>query len=171
VNIFSNVERRPVASQPDSAWSVAERSEELRKQGSKEKAATDLSDSTRTTSSGAEAEFSTGLTVEAEALTPGAKHSSAEHSWGVRVALFALSFYKSYLSILMAGNCRFQPTCSRYAYEAIEHFGAARGTWLAVKRLCRCHPLSRKFGYDPVPEKDEQMPAKSAGCENCGAPS
>ena len=73
--------------------------------------------------------------------------------WGVRAALFALSCYKSYLSVLFAGTCRFEPTCSRYAYEAIERFGVARGVWLGLKRLARCHPLSRKFGYDPVPEK------------------
>jgi uncharacterized protein len=71
---------------------------------------------------------------------------------GVRVALLALRFYKTYLSILFAGSCRFEPTCSRYAYEAIERFGVARGVWLGLKRLLRCHPLSRKFGYDPVPE-------------------
>jgi putative membrane protein insertion efficiency factor len=71
---------------------------------------------------------------------------------GVRSALFALQFYKAYLSMLFAGGCRFEPTCSRYAYEAVERFGVARGTWLAVKRLGRCQPLSRKFGYDPVPE-------------------
>ena len=68
------------------------------------------------------------------------------------LALFALRFYKSYLSLLFAGTCRFEPTCSRYAYEAIERFGAARGSWLALKRLGRCQPFSRKFGYDPVPE-------------------
>src|SRR6266571_3388677 len=71
---------------------------------------------------------------------------------GVRVALLALRFYKAYLSILFAGSCRFEPTCSRYAYEAIERFGVARGVWLGLKRLLRCHPLSRRFGYDPVPE-------------------
>ncbi len=70
----------------------------------------------------------------------------------VRIALWALRFYKAYLSILFAGNCRFEPTCSRYAYEAIERFGVARGAWLGLKRLLRCQPLSRKFGYDPVPE-------------------
>ena len=75
----------------------------------------------------------------------------------VRVALFALRFYKGYLSILFAGSCRYEPTCSRYAYEAIERFGLARGVWLGLKRLLRCHPLSRKFGYDPVPEKWESM--------------
>jgi putative membrane protein insertion efficiency factor len=76
---------------------------------------------------------------------------------GVRAALFALSCYKSYFSVLFAGTCRFEPTCSRYAYEAIERFGVARGVWLGLKRLLRCHPLSRKFGYDPVPEKCEEM--------------
>lgn len=69
-----------------------------------------------------------------------------------RVALFALRFYKAYLSFLFAGSCRFEPTCSRYAYEAIERFGLVRGFCLGLKRLLRCHPLSRKFGYDPVPE-------------------
>jgi putative membrane protein insertion efficiency factor len=73
------------------------------------------------------------------------------------VALFLLDGYKAFLSPLLAGHCRFQPTCSRYAYEAIERFGVARGVWLGTKRLLRCHPLSRKFGYDPVPEKLEEM--------------
>jgi hypothetical protein len=68
------------------------------------------------------------------------------------MALLVLNFYKAHLSVLFAGNCRFQPTCSRYAYEAIERYGVARGSWLGMKRLLRCQPLSRKFGYDPVPE-------------------
>ena len=76
----------------------------------------------------------------------------------IEAALFALRFYKAYLSILFAGNCRFEPTCSRYAYEAIERYGLARGIWLGTKRLLRCQPLSRQFGYDPVPEKWENMP-------------
>jgi putative membrane protein insertion efficiency factor len=80
----------------------------------------------------------------------------------VRVALFALRFYKAYLSILFAGSCRFEPTCSRYAYEAIERFGVTRGVWLGLKRLLRCHPLSRKSGCDPVPEKWEKMPTSAA---------
>ncbi len=80
---------------------------------------------------------------------------------GVRIALLALRVYKAYLSVLFAGSCRFEPTCSQYAYEAIERFGVARGVWLGMKRLLRCHPLSRRFGYDPVPEKLEEMPSKT----------
>jgi uncharacterized protein len=80
-----------------------------------------------------------------------------KHSWGVRVALFALSFYKSNLSVLLAGTCRYQPTCSRYAYEAIERFGMTKGVWLGTKRLLRCHPFTKGFGYDPVPEEWEEM--------------
>ena len=70
----------------------------------------------------------------------------------VRLALFALRCYKAYLSVLFAGTCRFEPTCSQYAYQAIERFGVFHGVWLGAKRLSRCHPFSGKFGYDPVPE-------------------
>jgi putative membrane protein insertion efficiency factor len=84
-----------------------------------------------------------------------------QRSFGVRAALFALSFYKTYLSIIFAGTCRYEPTCSRYAYEAIDRFGVLRGGWLGLKRLLRCHPLSGRFGYDPVPEKWEEMRANS----------
>lgn len=73
-------------------------------------------------------------------------------------ALFALRIYKMYFSVLFGGSCRFEPTCSQYAYEAIERFGARRGSWLALRRLLRCHPLSRSFGHDPVPESWEAMP-------------
>ena len=78
--------------------------------------------------------------------------NSVPQSLPVHICLLALRFYKAYLSLLFAGNCRFHPTCSQYAYEAIARFGAGRGIWLGLKRLLRCHPLSRQFGYDPVPE-------------------
>ena len=78
--------------------------------------------------------------------------NSLPRSLPVRISLLALRFYKTYLSIIFAGNCRFHPSCSEYAYEAIERFGVARGIWLGLKRLLRCHPLSPRFGYDPVPE-------------------
>lgn len=84
-------------------------------------------------------------------------HHHTRQGAAVKAALFALRIYKSYFSLLVAGSCRFTPTCSRYAYEAIERFGVRCGSWLAFKRLLRCQPLSRKFGYDPVPETWEDM--------------
>jgi putative membrane protein insertion efficiency factor len=88
---------------------------------------------------------------------------TAGQSLGVKAALAALRIYKVYLSVLFAGSCRFEPTCSRYAYEAIERFGVLRGSWMGLKRLLRCHPLSRKFGYDPVPEKIEAAALPASG--------
>jgi putative membrane protein insertion efficiency factor len=69
-----------------------------------------------------------------------------------RIGLMALRFYKAYLSVLFAGQCRFVPSCSQYSYEAVEQFGLARGSWLTLKRLLRCQPFSGKFGFDPVPD-------------------
>ena len=82
--------------------------------------------------------------------------AAAKARAGVRVALFALRCYKAYLSVLFAGTCRFEPTCSQYAYQAIERFGVLRGVWLGSKRLARCHPFSGKFGFDPIPEESQE---------------
>jgi putative membrane protein insertion efficiency factor len=59
--------------------------------------------------------------------------------------------YQRTLSPLMPNVCRYQPTCSRYAYEAIDRHGALRGGWLTLKRLARCRPGGGR-GFDPVPE-------------------
>lgn len=59
--------------------------------------------------------------------------------------------YQLLVSPLLGPRCRYLPTCSHYALEAIESHGAARGLGLALRRLARCHPLGRS-GYDPVPE-------------------
>jgi hypothetical protein len=101
----------------------------------------------------------------AEAVTERAMKTSK--NWGVRIALFALRFYKAYLSVLFVGSCRFEPSCSQYAYEAIERFGVARGVWLGSKRLLRCQPLSRRFGYDPVPERWGSRDAESRAVAEC----
>ncbi|WP_106854067.1 membrane protein insertion efficiency factor YidD [Caballeronia novacaledonica] len=69
----------------------------------------------------------------------------------MQTALIALlRFYKVAVSPLLGNRCRFYPSCSDYAREAIQYHGAAHGTYLAVKRLCRCHPLSAG-GVDLVP--------------------
>jgi putative membrane protein insertion efficiency factor len=57
--------------------------------------------------------------------------------------------YQRYLSRLLGPSCRYRPTCSEYAYEALSKYGAAKGSYLAVRRLLRCHPWS-PGGYDPV---------------------
>jgi putative membrane protein insertion efficiency factor len=69
----------------------------------------------------------------------------------VRVLLGLLRAYRFALSPLLGNQCRFAPTCSQYAMEAIERFGALRGSMLAVGRLLRCHPW-HAGGLDPVPE-------------------
>jgi putative membrane protein insertion efficiency factor len=66
------------------------------------------------------------------------------------IVLGALRFYKRYISPAFPPSCRYVPTCSEYMYEAVEKYGAAKGIWLGIKRLLRCHPL-RPGGYDPVP--------------------
>jgi hypothetical protein len=60
--------------------------------------------------------------------------------------------YRYFLSPLLGNHCRFYPTCSQYALDALERHGAWRGTWLAVRRLARCHPW-HPGGVDPVPDK------------------
>ena len=67
--------------------------------------------------------------------------------------IFALPirFYRLVISPLIGSNCRFQPTCSAYALEALKSYGAIRGGWLAIRRIVRCHPWGG-CGHDPVPD-------------------
>jgi hypothetical protein len=60
-----------------------------------------------------------------------------------------LKLYKTFLSPFLPPSCRFTPTCSEYAMEAVEKHGAIKGSWLGVKRICRCQPLC-EGGHDPV---------------------
>jgi len=64
--------------------------------------------------------------------------------------LAGIRFYQKAISPLLGQNCRYYPSCSRYAYEAIERYGVVRGGWMGLLRLVRCHPF-HPGGYDPVP--------------------
>jgi len=68
------------------------------------------------------------------------------------LVLWGLRAYKGAVSPLLPPACRFTPTCSEYAYLAVDRHGVVRGGWLAARRLLRCHPFARG-GFDPVPEK------------------
>ena len=67
-----------------------------------------------------------------------------------KVLMALVRFYRRYISPMRQPCCRFVPTCSQYALEALEKYGAVKGGWLAMKRILRCHPFC-KGGYDPVP--------------------
>jgi len=76
-----------------------------------------------------------------------------------QLLLTGLRVYQGILSPLMPSPCKFYPTCSRYAYQAIELHGARRGAWLALRRLVRCRPFS-PGGYDPVPQAGDPQEAR-----------
>lgn len=67
------------------------------------------------------------------------------------VFLFLIRFYQRWISPYLPRRCRFIPTCSQYAVEAIEKYGALKGGWLALRRFLRCHPFYKGDIYDPVP--------------------
>lgn len=69
-----------------------------------------------------------------------------------RALLLAIRGYQRGVSPALGARCRYEPSCSQYAYKAIEAHGSARGTWLAVKRLLRCRP-GHPGGYDPLPRR------------------
>lgn len=69
-----------------------------------------------------------------------------------RLLIAPIRFYQRFISPLTPPACRFTPTCSQYAVEALQTHGALRGSWLAIKRILRCHPWGGS-GYDPVPPK------------------
>lgn len=71
-----------------------------------------------------------------------------------RVLIIAVRVYRYAISPFMAPCCRFHPSCSTYALEAIERHGALKGTWYSIRRIGRCHPFN-PGGYDPVPGTTE----------------
>ena len=74
--------------------------------------------------------------------------------------------YRFTLSPLVGGQCRFEPTCSRYALEAYHRYGPCRGTALTIRRVLRCHPFN-PGGYDPVPLEDPTEPDEPTEPDSC----
>jgi uncharacterized protein len=103
----------------------------------------------------------TGEIDSAHTVTAGHSDSmeTGGRSLGAWVLLALTSFYRIFLSHFFGGACKFDPSCSKYAQEAIARHGARRGVVLALKRLGRCRPFT-KGGFDPVPDKEED---KSSG--------
>lgn len=84
------------------------------------------------------------------------------------VLTLLLRFYQLAISPMLGPRCRFYPSCSNYALEAIRTHGAARGGWLAARRVCRCHPW-HDGGLDPVPPAAQQPgQAKNSSTTACG---
>jgi putative membrane protein insertion efficiency factor len=71
------------------------------------------------------------------------------------IFMAVIRFYQKFLSPLKPPSCRFYPTCSHYGLEAIRVHGAAKGGWLTIKRILKCHPF-HPGGFDPVPEKKKK---------------
>ena len=89
-----------------------------------------------------------------------------------RVLLTAIRVYQTFFSALMPSACKFYPSCSKYAAIAVQLHGARHGSWLALRRLARCHPFTRG-GVDLVPDADEYLRsananARARGSENAG---
>ena len=78
-----------------------------------------------------------------------------------KLALVLIQFYRYAISPLMGNRCRFHPSCSCYAHEAISTHGLARGGWLTLRRLSRCHPW-HAGGFDPVPPSRTSRPSSMA---------
>lgn len=72
-----------------------------------------------------------------------------------KVLLLVIRFYQKIISPCFPARCRFYPTCSAYAFTAIERYGVMKGGWLATRRILKCHPF-HAGGVDPVPEKLER---------------
>jgi len=79
-----------------------------------------------------------------------------------RAILTGIRFYQRAISPLTPPSCRFNPTCSQYAAVAIREHGSARGSWLAFRRILRCHPFSSS-GFDPVPPNRRRHPVTEGG--------
>jgi len=99
----------------------------------------------------------------------GTDSNARAKTFGAWWLLAFVQFYKIFFSPLLGGACKFYPSCSNYAQEAIELHGARRGGWLALKRLGRCRPFT-KGGFDPVPDaEDSDAPWLRSGARFAGS--
>ena len=89
-------------------------------------------------------------------------------SLAARAMALAITGYRRFISPVMLPHCRFEPSCSAYALEAVQRHGALRGGWLAVRRLSRCHPFHRG-GLDPVPDRVGRAAGRAASMTSQGA--
>jgi putative membrane protein insertion efficiency factor len=89
--------------------------------------------------------------ISSPETSPGGR-PAAQPSAGARVLLLLIGIYRRFISPMLGPRCRFEPSCSAYALEAVRVHGALRGSWLAVRRIGRCHPFNRG-GFDPVPPR------------------
>ena len=80
----------------------------------------------------------------------GTDAAEARHSAGARLRMCLIGVYRRFISPMTGPHCRFVPSCSAYALDAVLQHGALRGSWLAVRRIARCHPF-HPGGLDPVP--------------------
>ena len=76
-----------------------------------------------------------------------------------QILILLIKLYRYAISPYLAPSCRYTPTCSSYAMEAVERFGIIRGSWLAIRRIGRCHPW-HEAGYDPVPDNNKLTVSK-----------
>jgi putative membrane protein insertion efficiency factor len=83
------------------------------------------------------------------------QNSPPVQSYPAKILITAIRGYQRCISPLFAPSCRFTPSCSHYAVEAMQRFGAIKGSWLTAQRLLKCHPL-HPGGEDPVPEKQKR---------------
>jgi uncharacterized protein len=88
-------------------------------------------------------------------------------SRSARVLLFVLRVYQTFFSALMPSACKFYPTCSHYAVDAVRLHGARTGSWLALGRIGRCRPFTRG-GVDPVPSAEDLLRDKNTGDSDTG---
>jgi len=79
----------------------------------------------------------------------------------VRAAIFLIELYRMYVSPMRLPTCRFTPTCSQYAVDALTEYGLVRGGWLTTVRLAKCGPWHRG-GWDPIPKRHNQVDRQSA---------